>query len=324
MEPSFKMLRDPELNERMRTQGYLVLPFLSEDEIQTFRQLHEHHHQAPPPDFYNSYFSEDINYKREIETKVKDHFERKMTKYFQNCIITGGMFVVKPPFQEKHFLPHQDWSFVDEHKSLSLSMWCPLQDVNDHNGNLRVLKGSHQFLETIRGSGTPNVYENHRKVVDAYMDSIPMKAGEALFFFNNLVHGSPPNKSSTTRICLGLTLLPDDAPLLYYFIDPEDKEEKLKQYVATETFYINYVHQRGQKPKDLEFLQTIDFDFPTLRHEELIKKCKTISPHKEIPDQLFLEKEEVLQVDTTSNNPSSESKGFAQIINQFKKFCGLN
>ncbi len=67
-------------------------------------------------------------------------------------------------------------------------MWCPLEDVNDENGNLMVLKGSHQFNRTIRGVGTPDVYRDHWKLIKQNMRSIPMKAGEAIFFFHGLIH----------------------------------------------------------------------------------------------------------------------------------------
>ncbi|MGK0390820.1 MAG: hypothetical protein ACI94Y_003580 [Maribacter sp.] len=308
-QPIFNMLRDKELNEQMRTQGYLVLPFLDEHEIQLFRQLHDKHHKNPPPAFYNSYFSTDIEYKKEVENLVKQYFEQKMTQYFHNCIIMGGMFVVKPPQQIEHFLPHQDWSFVDEEKSLSLSMWSPLQDVDDRNGNLKVLRGSHEFLKTIRGSGTPNVYKGHRAIIDEYMVSVPLKAGEALFFFNNLVHGSPPNTSNHSRICLGLTLLPKEKPLLYYYIDPEDKEQKLEQFSATESFYINYVHQRGSRPTDLESLGIIDFDFPVLTESELIEKSEVMNPNKQL---------------SSKKNPERMDKSLGHIINQFKKLCGIS
>ncbi len=318
------MLKDKALDEHMDTFGYVIMPFLAPDEIELFKQLYKKHHPVPPPAFYKSYFSPDYAYKMEVEGKIKEFFNAKLANQFQNSFAMGGMFVVKPPMQKGHFPAHQDWSFVDETKSWSINMWCPLEDVNDENGNIQVLLGSHKFIETIRGYGTPDVYADLREIVDDYMVPLPMKAGEALFFFHGLVHGSTPNTTNNTRVSLGLSLLPENTPLLYHYIDPESEKKQLERFISNEDFYINYVHHRNKRPTDLESLGMVDFSFEQLSPDALIKKCevlnpgKSLSPKRHLPDIGF--GEDLIMVKDDETIIPSPKPTFLQKI---KELCGI-
>lgn len=240
------MFVDLSHDQQMLKDGYIVFPFLDESEVSSFRQLYHKWHPKHPTEFFKSYFDSRIEYKTEVEETIISTFNHKMQAIFTNYDAFGGMFVVKPPTKEGHIPPHQDWSFVDERKHWSINMWCALEDVNHKNGSIRVLKGSHQFYETIRGVNTPDPYREHWELVETYMESIPMKAGEAIFFFHGLLHGSDPNTQQEPRISLGLTLTPKTSNLSLHIMD-SDKKEMLR-YPTNPEFYIDYAAKRGQQP----------------------------------------------------------------------------
>jgi hypothetical protein len=265
---------DSELDRKMVKDGYLILPFLNQEEVEFFKRLYKKWHPKDPDEFYKSYFDARIEYKKEVEDSITEIFDRKMKSVFKNYNAFGGLFVVKPPTEKGHLPPHQDWSFVDEKIDWSINMWCPLENVDDNNGNLVVLKGSHQFYETIRGSGTPDIYREHSALIKKNMLSLPMKAGEAIFFFHGLIHGSTHNHTDKSRVCLGLTLTPKDANLRYYYMDKSKSENTLEQFDTTPDFYINYAADRAFKP-NIEGV-SIQFNFSKLKEKDLYKKIKSV------------------------------------------------
>jgi len=108
------MFYDPVLDREMVKYGYIVLPFLDENDITSFKSLYKKWHPKSPDEFYKSYFDTRIEYKEEVEKSIISIFEQKMATIFKNYDAFGGLFVVKPPTDKGHLPPHQDWSFVNE------------------------------------------------------------------------------------------------------------------------------------------------------------------------------------------------------------------
>ena len=149
--PDFKILKNTVYNIELIKNGYLTLPVLNQTELSYFKQLYKKWHPNPPFEFYKSYFSDNIEYKTEVENAIISRCKDAISNHFIEDAykLFGAMFVVKPPNDMGHIPPHQDWSFVDETQHWSLNMWLPLQDVNERNGTLRFIKGSHLFRNTI-------------------------------------------------------------------------------------------------------------------------------------------------------------------------------
>lgn len=295
------MLVDPAHDQQLLKEGYIVFPFLDKAEIIAFRELYKKWHPEHPKEFFKSYFDSRMDYKAEIEEKVLALFEKKMNNFFENYNAFGGMFVVKPATKEGHIPPHQDWSFVNEKKDWSINMWCALEDVDHRNGSIRVLRGSHQFYETIRGINTPDVYREHWELIEKNMESISMKAGEAIFFFHGLLHGSDPNTNQEPRLSLGLTLTPKNKNLSLHILNKETKQ--LKSYSTTPKFYIDYASKRGAEP---EIPATpVSFDFSPIPENKLIEKIKAVRGV-----DLFLNEKKVSEDLTEKENWMKRLKGF--------------
>lgn len=290
------MFYDPELDRQMVRDGFIVLPFIDKDEIELFQNLYTKWHPEHPKAFYKSYFDPRMEYKLEVENEIIRVFEEKMSAIFRDYNAFGGLFVVKPPTQEGHLPPHQDWSFVDEREHWSINMWCPLEDVNADNGNIIVLKGSHQFNRTIRGVGTPDVYRDHWKLIEKNMQSVPMKAGEAIFFFHGLLHGSTLNTTPKSRVSLGLTLTPKNVQHYFHYMDNVDGNKRLERFETTPDFYIDYASKRGARPEGEADLESFTFD--AISENDLIEQIRSVEGN----------------VRTNERNQKVESKG-----NWFKK-----
>lgn len=269
--------------------GYFIRSFLLDEDIERLRALYHKWHKEPQKEFFKSYFSPDKEYKAEVEATMVDIFSKRLAGLFHNFDIFGGLFVIKPPGEEGHFPPHQDWSFVDESKDFSIHIWCPLEDAKVENGCMSVLKGSHNYFHTIRGANTPDTYRPHVPLVWANMTELPMKAGEALVFHHGILHGSAPNVTDVERVAVGLTLVPKDADMLFHYIDQKDPEGKIERFKATKDFYINYVDHREKRPDSIPSLGMIEFDFtpPTdaqMREKILAANGRIVEPPQPEPE----------------------------------------
>ena len=117
---------------------------------------------------------------------------------------------------------HQDWPYwKGAHK---VSAWIALDPAEIDNGCLRVVAGSHARAWDHHRDHGPEGFGNRVSEEDvaaafgaAALRSVPMAAGDALFFHDRLLHGSHPNVSGRDRWALIPTYrdasVPDDHTL---------------------------------------------------------------------------------------------------------------
>jgi len=263
-------MKDPEMNRRLVTNGYITLPVLDWDQVEAMRQLYKKWHPTDPDTFYKSYFSSDRGYKIEVENAILRAFKETLDKYFLDHHAFGAMFVVKPKGEVGQIPPHQDWSFVDEAKYWSLNAWCPLIDTTSQNGNIQMLPGSHLFRETIRGGGTPELYCNlYERILKDVVD-VPLKAGECVFFYHGIIHCSTFNHNDEARVTLGLSMVPQDAPIHYHFLKEGESHADCYRIRKTD-FYLDYVDHRGDEPINMDHLGKNPYGFELISEDEYNK-----------------------------------------------------
>ena len=97
---------------------------------------------------------------------------------------------------------HQDCLYygkLSQHAHI-ITVWIPLVDVDEANGYLYVIPGSHNW-ELIDSTRYKN--QNMRSFVNVEEQgtpiSLPMKVGEILIFSNMTFHGSKVNQSEAAR-----------------------------------------------------------------------------------------------------------------------------
>ena len=75
--------------------------------------------------------------------------------------ITTGAFQIKPPSKVSELNPHQDAPVIDETIDNGLFVWIPLCDINEQNGAIYVLPGSHLWQNHQRSLNVKWVFEKH-------------------------------------------------------------------------------------------------------------------------------------------------------------------
>lgn len=189
--------------------------------------------------FYTSLWSSDSSYREAVNTIIFEEIASRAQPLLHDYKPLFGDLLVKRPSLTKDFPIHQDWTFVDEEIYTSLYVWCPLVDVGYWNGNLQVVEGSHQILDKIRGANIKVSYEAIKPQIQKnFLKDIPLKAGQAIIFNQALLHASPPNRSLSTRIAMGLLLIPAEAQIYHYMMDANNN--CIRRYKVDVDFFMNY------------------------------------------------------------------------------------
>ena len=272
-----QILKDSALDEALLTQGFVVVPFLDSRQVQELLHFFEDNHPSAIPGFYATAHCADIAFRKKMNDQIQTVFAPSIENYFQQCRPLGGSYVVKSKTQEERLQPHQDWNIVDETKHRSFNIWVPLVDLNPQNGAIRVLPGSHMWLENYRGPQIQDSLFESNELIWQHMTTLQMKAGEALIYDHRLYHASYPNQTSELRIATVFGIIPENAEMYYYF----GNENSVDVYQSNLEFFMEGDIQKG--PALLKKVKTIEA--PLVR----IKSLPTYL-HKQMPTPTFWSK----------------------------------
>lgn len=211
------VLADKQLDDLLLKDGYVVVPFLEEKYIKELLDFFYKNHPNEIPGFYATAHSNDISFRKKMNEQIKSVFENPISHFFNSCKALGGSYVVKSKSQEERLHPHQDWSIVDETNFRSFNIWVPLIDLNQENGAIRVAAGSHLWVDNFRGPSITDHFGNDNETIWHNMQTLNMKAGEALIYDHRLFHASYANKTDQLRVATVFGIIPQEAQMFYYF-----------------------------------------------------------------------------------------------------------
>lgn len=239
---SKQIFKDDAMQARFNRQGFLVVPLISDTEVKQLNDLFDLlHPNLPSEGFVSGSYSQDIDYKRkaseEIVKILSPHYER----LFVNYQPFGAAFLFKMPTANSDLAIHQDWTIVDEDKYVALNCWFPLTDVNETNGALHIVPGTHyDALPTLRAPTLPFFFSGDDDVVVA--ESIPMcvKAGEAVILNQSVIHYSPANRSSQIRKAITAGVKSKGAPMVFHYKDAAQNEDTVEVFSMPEDFLISF------------------------------------------------------------------------------------
>lgn len=112
-------------------------------------------------------------------------------------VAAQSMFYFKPAGARGQDL-HQDNFYLRVSPGTCYAMWLAVDDADEENGGMMVVPGSHALDIACPEKSDPNL-----SFTDAYVApptgmqavSVPLKAGDVLFFNGSVIHGSYPNQS---------------------------------------------------------------------------------------------------------------------------------
>jgi len=295
------LFKNPELQQQFESQGFVKLPLLNKEEVETLLNFYQDQNFDNKIDdgFHISLDNKNQELVTAVGEKIKSVLVPKTTEIFDRVQVFTASYVIKEPGLQNIVPPHQDWSFVDENEFCSVTVWTPLVDVTENNGALGIIKGSHNLFNHHRSSPSPqskSPLADHIFTLFPYVDIVEMKAGETLIFNNKLIHASPPNLSDQARIAVGIGVTQEEAQLRHYYHVPNSEPAQLEVYEVEKEFYTWYnnarlseFYDKGEIPQDLKKVDRIERLVPDLSKsemEELVLTLDGVKVNQPLMDKL--------------------------------------
>lgn len=270
-----KVFQDSVLQSTFDAKGYVTIPFLSASEVDELLDFYSSNDSGLKGGYHSSMFSKSVEYRTKAHQLLYSYVNQKQQNILDRHKIIICTFLVKDPDHMSRVGLHCDWSLTDESKFQSIILWVPLCDVDEHNGAMYMLDGSHHDTNTIRGEGIPVPYDTiPDEFVREHMTLVPVKKGDAVIFDLSVLHCSFPNVSQSPRIAFNVGLIPEEAPSLHYFVDENTPAGMYDIYKADEGFYLS--NNIGKRMAEAEFLGRKQLVFDGITKEELMKKYSAI------------------------------------------------
>lgn len=313
-----RVFRDEAHQNFFEKNGYVVLPFYTSEEIKELEAVYHQLHPVDEKGFFPSTFSQNKNYRHAADTAIRKAGSRSIEKYCTDVNVVFGAFIVKSPGPESGMCVHQDMSLVDESRFTGINIWVPLVDLTVENGGLFALPGSHRIFPTYRGSSIPEFFAPVMDDMLDYLQPMLVKAGEAVFFDQSIIHFSPPNYSSSARIVTNTYFTHKDCEYRTYYWDKNAHGNKVEVFAQGNDFMTNF-EQFGEnirdRPKVGKSLGLTEYNFPTIDKAFLQNRFQRTNA-RELVENAVPKK----NIPRGENNPVQQIAGRRNIFQRIRDF----
>jgi hypothetical protein len=237
-------LHDDEHQRSFERTGYAIVDLLGPDEVAELQRrydLLEHRHQTTSPwvdGFETTLYDDRPDHRAQVLRDVEDVMGPALERALVDHRIMFANHVVKLPGSAA-VPPHADWTFLDEDRFSSATVWVPLVDTSLElrNGALGVSVGSQDRIDFVRIANVASYDRCVDAVADLPRSTPALRAGQAIVMDNRVVHFSAPNETATTRVAVGCVVGPVEAELRHYWLDADDS---LIRFTVDPRFYLGY------------------------------------------------------------------------------------
>lgn len=224
------VLQPQDLETQFQKNGYVVIPFLNAEEVEFLKNKFfellptsggnitaaDTGFDMPEITYDFTFIDKNIDFKRSVYEVITTQFEPHVNKWLNNYKPIIANYIRKKTEQGEVPL-HQNWSFADEKKCCTVSIWCPLVDATVANGTLQVVPGSHKRFGEVRGPMVPWELENIKQdIIANHLVPVEITAGHAVILDDSIVHYSAINKTGGLRLAIQLICIPAELPSWHY------------------------------------------------------------------------------------------------------------
>jgi len=270
-----QILSDTQLDRKLLEEGYVVVPFLTADEVQSLKEYYYASHPRQLDGMYATAHVSDISLRMRMNDFIKKIFARSIDEMFVNCNPLGGSFIAKGKGQKGTLEPHQDWNIVDEEQYRSFNIWVPLVNLNEQNGAIMIIPKSHAWLKNYRSANIHSAFSKVNDTVWKMLQPLYMKAGEALIYDHRLVHASGENHSDEIRLAAVYGIIPQGAHMFYYH---KADENTVEVFESNPEFFLYGNIFEG--PKGLKVVGKKNYRFQEVDEPGLLQIAQKNRAHK--------------------------------------------
>ena len=249
------IFRDEQVQQDFDKKGFVVIPFLSENEIHSIQELFDKHFpDVTSNTFGSSTYLSDFRLKKKISDGIDEVILPSIERNFVNYTPFGSAFLYKSPGPQSELCAHQDWTIVDEENAVAINIWFPLVNTTVENGTLSVLPGSHyKNLATLRSPTLPFFFQGNEDLIHEKMIPLSVEAGQAVVLNQSLIHYSSPNLSDKLRVSVTSGIRTKDAQMIFLYKDQSNQESNIEKYYTEDYFmqsfedFFSDIHKRPSK-----------------------------------------------------------------------------
>ena len=265
-EVDIRTFRDESLEARFRRDGFVVVDLCPPETVDALKRAYEELDSGIDAGYYPSLMSPNLDYKAETHVRVRDLVWPLLSEVLIDYQPLLGVFMVKHPGEDTEVPPHRDWIIADESRRPSMTMWMPLTPLTPETGEMRMLAGSHRWLEGLRGSPTfPTQWDQfYDQVRDELMEPVRVEVGQAVIYDIRILHGTPANTSGETRVVTSLYAIPEGEKPIHYYRSPEGD---VVGYRVPENFCT--VFDIGDVPDGEKFIEIPNYTLAPLTFDEM-------------------------------------------------------
>ncbi|GHC06581.1 hypothetical protein GCM10010080_20930 [Thermomonas carbonis] len=270
--PMKRVLRELGLQQALERDGYVIVDFIDAGQVAALEEHYRKTHPDPVEGFYASTFAGDKAYREDVDRKIREVCNDRIQALTRDIKVIFGSYIVKASDEGSQMNIHQDMTLVDENEFCGINIWCPLVDLDEHNGALHVLPGSHRLLRTLRGSTIPAIYDGVRDEINELLRPVHLRAGQAIIFDQSIIHFSPPNHSGSDRVVINIFFSHEDARMLICHLDRSQAEPKVEVFEVDDSLLHVYEHfgtDINARPNIGRSLGMVDYAFPALTPDSL-------------------------------------------------------
>ncbi len=266
------VFKDEKMQAAFEELGYVVIDYYNKEEMAYLEELfYQYHKKEDLTGFYSGTFSPNQAFRVAADKAIRAKGSRSINQYLKDYKIIYGWYIVKAPDEKSEMSVHQDMTLVDESEFTGINIWSPLLDLNEHNGPLMVLDGSHRICPTYRGGTIPGIYENTWEDIIKLMKPIYLKKGQAIVFDQSILHYSPANISKEVRVVTNTYLTHKDARFVTAYRNPDNLNqiEVYKQEAAVVHDFDQFTESIRNYTTVGEKIGYVDYDFPMITNKDL-------------------------------------------------------
>ncbi|MFN8016910.1 MAG: phytanoyl-CoA dioxygenase family protein [Acidimicrobiales bacterium] len=198
--------------------GFWTAPLLDPSTADRLRQAFEDLHVDPDHPRYISVVHEPREQGAAIDRLLREAVEPLVADVLPGYRPFLALFLYKGANGGEEVEFHQDWTYTDERHHRVVTAWVPLVDVDERNGAMQMVPGSHRWAPGLRPSNAVDRDEPtvpHQDAFRARAQTVRLRAGEAVFYDPGIVHGTPPNETPHGRLAFGVHLAPPGAQVVH-------------------------------------------------------------------------------------------------------------
>lgn len=280
-----QIVKSKEMQLELHTKGFSVVSLTNETITNQLLQLYSksHHIESKNGGMFYSIYSQDLDYRRSVHESILKILLPFLESYFNDYKPVLNSFVVKVAGPKSEFYLHQDTTGLDEWKHSPLSLWIPLQDVDEKNGCLGVIPFSQHFFSPYRSISFPAPFDNIQQTAKQYLSPLRMKVGEVLVFDNRILHHSYANHSGKDRVAVICGLFPKEASMITCHKPVYECGGKVELIEHDDDFLLtgkNFLIDCQKRPETGKTLGWVDDNYHSIQPNEFEELCKIYQVEK--------------------------------------------